>query len=386
MIPENPGSQAERGEDLDQDPAERPAGLLHYELPAELIAQHPTARREQSRLLVLSRAPAADVAAPPCEHHSFADLPSLLAARLERSCLLVANDSAVFPARIHARRASGGLVELLVLALDEDLAPVLCRASKKLRDGELLSLGAEHDNEQVQRRREAGLPLTARIVGPLVHGRCRIAVDGDLNEVVETFGEVPLPPYIRRGEAAGAEDRERYQTVYAGPRGSVAAPTAGLHLTQELLGQLASAGHDFATVTLHVGPGTFAPIRGALEDHDMESERFWISPESAEAINRARADGRPVISIGTTTVRALESSALATGTVTEGAAETRLFIKPGHRFRAIDGLVTNFHLPGSTLLALVAAFAGEDRVRQAYADAVARRYRFYSYGDAMLIV
>jgi S-adenosylmethionine:tRNA ribosyltransferase-isomerase len=363
--------------------------LFSYELPPELIAQHPVERREQSRLLMLPRQLEADAGAMPVEHHGFTDLPALLAKRFGRSCLLVANNSAVFPARLHARRETGGQVELLVLALDDELPPVLGRANKKLRDGEWLTLthptpdaadgaaGGRADGREVVR---------VKVVGPIENGRFRIDLrDLAVCDLVERYGEVPLPPYIRRGEAAGPEDRERYQTVYAGPQGSVAAPTAGLHFTQDLIAKLCAEGHDFATVTLHVGPGTFSPIRGALGDHEMEVERYEISDATAAAIGQARADGRPVVSIGTTTVRALESASDGCGGVRTGKGETRLFIKPGYQFQVIQGLVTNFHLPGSTLLALVAAFAGEERVRQAYADAVAERYRFYSYGDAMLI-
>src|SRR5437773_6554219 len=332
---------------------------LDYPLPEALIAQAPAPERAAARLLVVDRGGA------PLRHARVGDL----AAFLRAGDVLVLNDTRVIPARVYGRRPSGGRLELLFVAPHGE-------------DGEweVLVRGAPRRGERVHLAGGQG-----EWVAPLGAGRwrLRLALDEPALTWLERVGEVPLPPYVRR--APTPADRERYQTVYARAPGAVAAPTAGLHLTRELLGAIAAAGARVATLTLHVGPGTFLPIRTAdLDQHVMVPERFEIPPPTVEAIAAARTAGGRVVAVGTTTVRALESAG-ADGALHAGPGAAALFIRPGHRFRVVDALLTNFHLPRSTLLALVAAFAGWERVRAAYAEAVRLGYRFYSYGDAMLI-
>jgi S-adenosylmethionine:tRNA ribosyltransferase-isomerase len=334
---------------------------LDYALPAELIAQEPAPERAQARLLLLARETGA------VRHARIADLPTVL----RPGDLLVVNDTRVVPARVHARRPSGGRLELLFV-----------RPLEAPAEWEVLVRGAPRPGERVHLPDAGG-----EWVAPLGDGRwrLRLAVEGAALDWLERVGEVPLPPYIRRSTGPSAVDRERYQTVYAREPGAVAAPTAGLHLTPALLAALEARGVAVASVTLHVGPGTFMPVRSDdLAEHVMAPERCAIPAATAAAIAAARAEGRRVVAVGTTTVRALESAAHAGG-VRPGNGEAALFIQPGHRFAAVDALLTNFHLPRSTLLALVAAFAGWDRVRAAYEEAVRLRYRFYSFGDAMLV-
>ena len=330
-----------------------------FELPPELIAQMPLPERDASRLLVLPRS------GGPLQHRGVRDLPSLLRA----GDLLVANDARVIPARLHGQKAgTGGKVELLLvepLGGAEWLA--LGQASKPLREGQQIEVfGSLIQIVQV------------RGGGEFV---VRLPLEGEaLWEFLESKGELPLPPYITH--APGPQDLARYQTVYAKERGAVAAPTAGLHFTPELIEALRVRDVPLVQITLHVGPGTFLPVRSErTEDHRMHSERYLVPAMTAEAISRTRASGGRVVAVGTTALRTLEASQ---GRAGPGA--TDLFITPGYTFRAADGLFTNFHLPRSTLLMLVAAFAGLDRVRSAYAEAIARRYRFFSYGDAMLMI
>jgi S-adenosylmethionine:tRNA ribosyltransferase-isomerase len=350
-------------------PAAAPAGgpfwtgELEYRLPPELVAQVPAHRRDASRLMVL------DGATGTTAHASFADL----GRHLPAGALLVANDSRVIRARLRGvKRGSGGAVEALLLgAGSRTVAPAMIRVAKPLRAGQHVDFGAG---------------VSACIVGEPALGRASLDFAPlSVDDALARCGELPLPPYIERAEGPSDADLERYQTVYARSPGSVAAPTAGLHFTKELIDELASAGFDLAKITLHVGPGTFSPVRGSLSVHRMEEERYSIDEQTAARIARAKEEGRPVVAVGTTTVRALESAAQADGVVRAGSASSGLFIRPGHRFRAIDALVTNFHLPGSTLLALVMALAGRDCIERAYEAAVAERYHFYSYGDAMLI-
>jgi S-adenosylmethionine:tRNA ribosyltransferase-isomerase len=290
---------------------------------------------------------------------------------VEPGDLLVVNDSKVIPARIRGHRRSGGEVEILALAIDERPTPVMLRSSKRLRDGEAIVLGGGR---------------TALVRGTPIGGRGLLDFgETDLKSLLDAIGEVPLPPYIQRDGGPSAEDRERYQTVYAARDGSVAAPTAGLHFTSAVLDALSARGVAVERLTLHVGSGTFAPIRGEVAHHRMESEYCEVSAALVERIDHTRARGKRVIAVGTTTVRALESAARANG-LAPFAGRTDIFIRPGHRFAACDALLTNLHLPGSTLLCLVMAFAGEELIRRAYEVAVAERYRFYSFGDAMLIV
>lgn len=338
-------------------------GEIDYPLPEDLIAQTPADRRERSRLMVVDRS------RPDFVHTHFADLLRVL----PEGALLVANDSKVFRARLHGhKRGSGGAVEALLLATGaSSVGTAMIRVAKPLRDGQVVDFGDG---------------VAARVVGLPVHGRATFDFAPlSVDEAVERCGELPLPPYITRESGPTEEDATRYQTVYAGNPGSVAAPTAGLHFTEELLSALAANGFGFEKITLHVGPGTFTPVRGSLSTHAMEEEAFEIGANVAARISEARSAGRPVVAVGTTTVRALESAARGRGEVAIGPGRTSLFIRPGFRFQVVDALITNLHLPGSTLLALVMALAGEDRIRRAYEAAVRERYRFYSYGDAMLI-
>jgi len=347
---------------------------FEFEVPEELIAQHPPAERAASRLLVL------DGADGSVAHRRMAELPSLLSP----GDLLVVNDTRVIPARLHATKATGGAAEVLVERIEEDgrvLAHV--RASRTPKRGLRLVL---HRGRALEPG-EAGLAVK-------VNGRrgelFELAFPGGSADavlgVLDRLGHVPLPPYIRRDDEA--EDRERYQTVFAREPGAVAAPTAGLHFDTALLKRLAAAGIERAAVTLHVGAGTFQPVRTErVEAHRMHRERYHVGEAVADAVRRCRARGGRVVAVGTTALRALESAARdgCDGVPAAGGGETDLFIHPGYRLRCVDALVTNFHLPGSTLLLLVSALAGRDRVLAAYREAVAERYRFFSYGDAMLI-
>ncbi|HUG37408.1 MAG TPA: tRNA preQ1(34) S-adenosylmethionine ribosyltransferase-isomerase QueA [Candidatus Limnocylindrales bacterium] len=330
-----------------------------YELPAGRIARAP-AERGSARLLVLD--------APPGERHRrVSDLPS----RLRRGDLVVVNDTRVLPARLHAVRVpSGGRVELLLLGGDEPTRwRALARPAKKLAPGAELCIGREV-GARVEASGGGGIRVL-RFSAPVI-------------EVLERFGEVPLPPYL--GRPATAQDREWYQTVYARVPGAVAAPTAGLHLTPGMLAGLASAGIELAPITLHVGPGTFKPVTAErVEDHRLDPERYVLAEETCRAIERTRARGGRLVAIGTTVVRCLEAAARSQGgSPAPGAADTDLFIRPGFDFQVVDLLFTNFHLPRSTLLMLVAAFSGTERVLAAYREAIEQGYRFYSYGDAML--
>jgi S-adenosylmethionine:tRNA ribosyltransferase-isomerase len=331
---------------------------FHYDLPPELIAQAPLRARRLSRLLVL------DGASGGLADRRFADLPQLLAA----GDLLVLNDTRVLPARLIGRKPTGGRVELL---LERITGPQ--RAIMQLRASHVPRAGAVME-----------LPGGARA---RVEGRrgqlFELAFDRDVTALLEAHGEVPLPPYIER--AADADDRERYQTVFARSAGAVAAPTAGLHFDREMLTTLDAAGIAHAFLTLHVGAGTFAPVRtDRIEDHELHAERLSVPPAVCEAVERCRARGGRVVAVGTTSVRALETAA-RDGTLAPFDGESRLFIYPGYRFRVVDALVTNFHLPESSLLMLVAAFAGLTATLAAYRHAVAERYRFFSYGDAMFV-
>jgi S-adenosylmethionine:tRNA ribosyltransferase-isomerase len=341
-------------------------GLFDYELPPELVAQEPAEPRDSSRLLVLDRGRGA------LEDRRFADLPELL----RQGDCLVANRSRVIPARLLGVRADGGApVELLLLRpVGAERWEALVRPGRRCRVGARLEL--------------AGGAARALVVGEGSPGTRVVALEAPwpARELLERHGLPPLPPYIARHDAPKPEDRERYQTVYARDDGSVAAPTAGLHFTPELLARLEGRGVAVHYLTLHVGPGTFRPLRGErVEEHRMDAEAVDIPEATARAVEQAKHEGRRVIAVGTTTTRALEWAAGDDGRVRAGTGEADLFIRPGHRFRIVDALVTNFHLPRSSLLVLVSGFAGRDVVLRAYRHAVAARYRFYSYGDAMLI-
>ena len=332
---------------------------FHYELPPELIAQQPAARRSASRLLHVGRT-LADL--------RMTDLPDLLRA----GDLLVFNDTRVLKARLQAHKDTGGRVEILVERLiGEREMQAQLGVSKTPKAGAFL-----HVDGQTQRLEVLGRD------GGFFH--LRLQGEGSLAELLDRAGSLPLPPYIHH--APGADDAERYQTVFAREPGAVAAPTAGLHFDSPLLEALKARGIETATLTLHVGAGTFQPVRvDDLSEHRMHAERYRVPETLAVRIAATRAAGGRIVAVGTTSVRALESAAAEDGTIRTGEGETRIFITPGYRFRAVDALVTNFHLPESTLLMLVSAFGGIERLRAAYRHAVQQRYRFFSYGDAMLI-
>lgn len=330
-----------------------------FSLPPELIAQHPAAERAGSRLLHVEGKLRTDL--------RFTDLPSLLQA----GDLLVFNDTKVIKARFFGHKESGGAIEVLLeRIIDRQHALAQIRASKSPKPGSQLIL------EDAFRLRVSGRNGEFFAV--------ELAEDGDLWQLAEAHGRLPLPPYIEH--TAASFDETRYQTVYARALGAVAAPTAGLHFDQNLLTKLAALGVKSAFLTLHVGAGTFQPVRvSEIAQHKMHRERFDIPASTAAAIASTRAAGGRVIAVGTTSLRALESAAEENGLIRSGPGETEIFITPGYRFRAVDRLITNFHLPKSTLLMLVSAFAGVDAIRSAYAHAIAERYRFFSYGDAMLL-
>lgn len=338
-----------------------------YELPEELIAQHPPARRDAARMLILDRARRL------WRDSQFAELPSLVRA----GDIIAINNTRVFPARlIGEREGSGGQIELFLVCEREPLVwETLVRPARRLRKGARVRFGngrlrAEVIESPDERRRVV-----------------RFECDEPFDAALEAVGQTPLPPYIKRPAGLFSEDRERYQTVYARRRGAIAAPTAGLHFTPRVMDELAARGAQIVEITLHVGYGTFEPVRAReLIDHRVTPEQYQISEEAAQVINDARAGGHRIIAIGTTTTRALESAVGEASEVRAGSRMARLTITPGYKFRVVDALVTNFHLPRSSLLVLVGAFAGRDFALDAYAHAVRARYRFYSYGDCMLII
>ncbi len=336
---------------------------FYYDLPPELIAQTPMEKRDGSRLMTLDRRTGET------GHRHFYDLPSLLR---PGDCLIL-NDSRVLPARLLGQRLpGGGACEVLLLTdRGENVWECLVRPGRKLRTGARMTFG---DGS-----------LTAEVVGEEADGNrlVRFAYEGIFLEVLERLGKMPLPPYIKEELL----DRERYQTVYSKVLGSAAAPTAGLHFTPELLEEIRARGGRIGCVTLHVGLGTFRPVKEeAIEDHDMHSEFCTVPPETAELINRTKAEGGRVICVGTTSCRTLESWAEEDGHMEPRSGWTNIYLYPGCRFKVMDGLVTNFHLPESTLIMLVSAFAGREAVLNAYREAVAERYRFFSFGDAMFIL
>ena len=332
-----------------------------YDLPEELIAQTPMAQRDASRLLLV------DKNSGELRHEHFFDLPS----HLRPGDCLVLNDSRVLPARLFGVRPTGGAVEVVLLKdLGDKCWECLCRPGKKMRLGTEVSFGGGKLKAMVEDIHEDG----NRVL--------RFEYEGIFLEILESLGQMPLPPYIKEQ----LEDKERYQTVYSRETGSAAAPTAGLHFTKELLEKIRDMGVDVCFVTLHVGLGTFRPVKVEnIEEHDMHSEYCSVPAETAEAIMACKARGGRVVSVGTTTCRTLESFAREDGSIGESAGWTNIFIYPGYRFKCIDALVTNFHLPGSTLLMLVSALAGRENILRAYETAVSEKYRFFSFGDAMFI-
>jgi S-adenosylmethionine:tRNA ribosyltransferase-isomerase len=334
---------------------------FYFDLPESLIAQEPSAQRDCSRLLALDRASGT------IAHCIFSDLEQYLVP----GDLLVLNDTKVFPCRLLAKKQGGGRAEIFLLS------------EQGLNLWEALVKGGVGEGKRL--RITAGIEAAITGEGSDKVRTVRFHGINNIRTVLPEIGRTPLPPYIKRD--ADNADRERYQTVYAAHEGAVAAPTAGLHFTQELLRRLKARGIQFAKVTLHVGPGTFLPVRvEKITDHRMLPERYSITGDAAELINNAKAEGRRVIAVGTTSVRTIETAAAGGSRVAPGEGSSELFIYPGYQFTITDGLITNFHLPKSTLLMLVSAFAGRERTLSAYRTAVAGKYRFYSYGDAMVIV
>ena len=332
---------------------------FYFDLPAELIAQYPLAKRTDSRLLIYQRQSGEYF------HQQFNSLPFFL----EAGDLLVVNNSRVIHARFYGHKSTGGQVEFLIeRILDSHHFFAQIKSSKSPKPGALITLPQAWQVEILARQEDLF--------------ECQ--TNGDVYQMLDDIGHIPLPPYIKRAEEFG--DKERYQTIYAQHKGSVAAPTAGLHFDQQLVQTLKDKGVSFAYATLHVGAGTFRPVRCEdILDHKMHSERFVINRELVDAVNKTRAMGKRIIAVGTTALRSLES-AMNQGVLQEGEQETDIFIYPGYQFKICDGLITNFHLPESTLLMLVSAFIGYPQTMALYQEAIAHRYRFFSYGDACLLL
>lgn len=336
---------------------------FNYELPKELIAQHPYDKRDEARLMVL------DKRNQSIEHKVFKDIIDYLN---PGDCLVI-NNTKVIPARLYGKKDTGANVEFLLLKrIENDIWEAMVRPGQKLKSGSKVVFGD-------------GL-LKATVLEVLENGNRKVEFEyeGIFNEILDQIGLMPLPPYITE---ATREDNEKYQTVYAKYDGSAAAPTAGLHFTESLLEKIKEKGIEIANVTLHVGIGTFRPVKVEnVEEHEMHSEHYYIKKEDAEKINFAKRTGHKVISVGTTSCRVLESVADENGMVKETEGDTSIFIYPGYKFKCIDSLITNFHLPESTLIMLVSSLAGKDFIMRAYEEAVKQRYKFFSFGDAMLIL
>jgi S-adenosylmethionine:tRNA ribosyltransferase-isomerase len=336
-----------------------------YQLPEELIAQEPLERRENSRMLAVNRSENA------WKDAHFTDFPNFL----RENDVLVLNNTKVFPARLLGLKETGAGIELfLIRELENQVWETLARPAKRLKTGIRILFGEK---------------LMADVVEKTDDGHCvvRFKADGDFDEILEEIGKTPLPPYIKRQAEDFDRDRERYQTVFARERGAIAAPTAGLHFTPEILEKVKAKGVTLAEITLHVGYGTFEPVRVTdLSEHSVAAEQYEINEQTAEILNRAKKDKSRIIAVGTTTTRALESAVSEDGKFLVGKSAANLTIIPGYKFKAIDGLLTNFHLPQSSLLVLVSTFASYDLTMRAYLHAVKSRYRFYSYGDCMLIL
>lgn len=339
-----------------------------YELPEELIAQYPTDKRDISKMLVI------DPANQTIEHAHFFDIVNYL----DDNCVLILNNTKVIPARLYGTKDTGAKIEIFLLKQKENKNwEVLIRPSKRVKIGTIITISKDLQVQVLQELEDAGKWLV------------NLKYEGDLYHILDKVGNVPLPPYIERkmtSDELKALDYDRYQTVYAKKEGSVAAPTAGLHFTTEILDKLKQKGIEIGYVTLNVGLGTFRPVKcDNVLDHKMDSESYEISKETAELINRAKQEGKKVVAVGTTTVRTLESAYKEFGCIKECKSASTLFIYPPYEFKVIDSLITNFHLPKSTLLMLVSALAGKDFIFKAYKTAIENKYRFYSYGDCMFI-
>lgn len=337
---------------------------FEYDLPEELIAQNPLEKREISRMLV------ADRSIEKLKDEQFFNFPKYL----KKGDLIVLNNTKVFPARLFGKSETGGKIELfLVEEIEDRIWETLARPAKRLKPGKKLFFN-ENLSAEVFEKTEAG-----RVI-------IKFEFDKNFDAILDEIGQTPLPPYIKREDANLDKDRRRYQTVYAKERGAIAAPTAGLHFTPDILEEIRSNEVEIAEITLHVGYGTFEPVRVEdLSDHKVMSEKFEISQDCAEILNKAKAENRRIIAIGTTTTRALETSIAKNGEFAVGKQIADLTITPGYEFQAIKGLLTNFHLPQSSLLVLVSTFGGYDFIMESYRHAVAEKYRFYSYGDCMFI-
>ena len=336
-----------------------------YELPAELIAQEPLEKRADSRMLVVDRAEKI------WRDGQFFDFPNFL----KSDDVIVLNNTKVFPARLNGAKESDAKVELfLIREIENGVWETLARPAKRLREKTKIFFGEN---------------LAAEVLGKNSDGHCivRFEADGNFDEILEQIGRTPLPPYIKRGKDSADGDRERYQTVFAKEKGAIAAPTAGLHFTPQILEQIKSKGVKIVEITLHVGYGTFEPVRVSdLSEHQVMPERYEITAEAARILNDAKTKSQRIIAVGTTTTRALESSFSNDGKIIAGRGAANLTITPGYRFKIVDGLLTNFHLPQSSLLVLVSTFTGHELIMEAYRHAVNSHYRFYSYGDCMLIL
>ena len=340
-----------------------------YNLPADLIAQHPPRERAASRLLLCSRKEGG------LQDRAFSDIVELL----DESCCLVVNNTQVLPARMPARKSSGGKSELFFLH-KEDEVNFTALTKGRVKTGDRI-----YPHSTVNADTAVTFSDYVTLEENLGEGQWRVSSETSVSVLMERYGQLPLPPYIQRNPES--EDDSRYQTVYAAHDGSVAAPTAGLHFSQEILNALKNKGIEIIELTLHVGIGTFRPIKvDNLDEHTMHTEYYSISPEAAERINTLKAQGKKLLAVGTTSVRTLESATGEDGLIKAGHGETRLFIRPGYRFRAVDSLLTNFHLPKSSLLVMISAFMGNDLRIRSYEHAVEKQYRFFSYGDAMLIL
>ena len=335
---------------------------FYYDLPEELIAQVPIKKRDESRLMVLDRKKQT------IEHKVFKDILDYL----QPGDCLVRNNTKVIPARIYGKKETGANVEFLLLNnIEGDIWESIVRPGNKLHVGTKVTFGDGKLNAEILEVMEGG---TRKV---------KFTYNGIFNEILDEIGMMPLPPYIHEE----LKEKDRYQTVYAKYQGSAAAPTAGLHFTEELLEKIKEKGVEIANVTLHVGIGTFRPVKvDKIEEHHMHSEHYYIKKEDVEKINNTKKNGVRIISVGTTSCRVLESIADKNGLVKEVEGDTSIFIYPGYKFKCIDGLITNFHLPESTLLMLVSALAGKDYIMKAYNEAVKEKYRFFSFGDAMLIL
>ena len=338
---------------------------FEYELPEELIAQEPLAERANSKMLVISRAENA------WQDKHFYDFLEFL----KKDDVIVLNNTKVFPARLLGKSETDGKIELfLVREIENQVWETLARPARRLKSGKKVFFGEN---------------LMAEVLEKTTDGRCivKFEANGDFESVLDEVGQTPLPPYIKRDAGTLDKDRERYQTVFAKQRGAIAAPTAGLHFTPEVIEKIKDLGAKIVEITLHVGYGTFEPVRVTqISDHKVMAEQCEISETAAQILNQAKANFQRIIAIGTTTTRALESAVSDDGKIISGKRLANLTITPGYKFRVIDGILTNFHLPQSSLLVLVSTFAGHELIMKAYQHAVASRYRFYSYGDCMLII